>query len=261
MNELYALASHDVTAFVLVYIRISAIFATVPFFSAQLLPRRITAVVAFFLALVLLPVVHVPPASFEAMNMLDFVMLIMQSVMIGMTIGLTINIIFAAVQIAGQYAGFQMGFAIANVVDPMTGVNAPVTANLLYITAFLIFLAFGGDHMMIKAMVQSFSLVPMDGAWGQPSFFMAMVSYASNMFLIGLKVAAPVIGVLLLMNIAFGLMARAAPQMNVFIVSFPLTIGVGLTFIVIVIKLLPFFMEGSVKQAWDFIIQTLKMYG
>ena len=258
MDELYRLAGSNFLTLLFVFVRVGIVFGMVPFFSSNLIPRRITALIALFLSLVLLPVV--PPCALPGNDLFALVALLLQDALVGMTIGLCINVIFAGAQTGGQYIGFQMGFAIANVVDHMTGINAPVTANLLYITAFLLFLSFGGDHMLVKSLVDSFLLVPLDGSMPYEGYFIGMVNYAGNMFVIALKIAAPVIGILLIINVAFGLTARAVPQMNVFLMSFPITIAVGLSFIVIVIKMMPFFLEGSLSAALKFIAEAFGTY-
>jgi len=259
MNALYQLAWSDFGSFVLIFVRISVVFSLIPYFSSESMPRRIRAVVVFFMSMILLPVVA--PLKAGDPNLAEMMMLLVQDLIIGVAIGLAVSIIFAGVQTAGQFVGFQMGFAIVNVIDPITGVDAPVTANLFYLCAFLLFLAFGGDHLLIKALVQSFMLVPLDGSLPQSGFYMGMVRYAAGIFSIALKVAAPAIGILLLLNVAFGVMARSVPQMNVFMMSFPVTITLGFIFVIISFKLMPFFLEGSVKQAFDVIRTVLKAYG
>lgn len=260
MNELLSLAWADIISFVLVFVRVGIIFGTVPFFSAELLPRRITTIIAFFLSLVLMPVVPPSGMSAESLNVISLTVLIIHELMIGLCLGLSVNVIFAGAQIAGQLAGFQMGFAIANVVDPMTGVDAPITSNLLYIVTFLLFLSFGGHHMLIKALVESYYIIPIEARFPQQGFLVASLTYAGQMFVIAMKMAAPVIGVLLLINIAFAMVARAIPQMNVFIMSFPLTIAVGLIFITIVIKLMPNFVSVSLGEAWAFMKGTMALF-
>ena len=260
MNELLNLAWADILSFLFVFIRVGIIFATIPFFSTEILPRRITAIIAFFLSLVLMPVV--PPAviTMESLNVLSLGVLIVHELLIGVCLGLSINIIFAGVQIAGQLMGFQMGFAIANVVEPMTGENAPITANLLYITTFLLFLSFGGHHLLIKALVESYYIIPMEARFPQQSYLVAVINYAAQMFVIAIKVGAPVIGVLLLINLSFAITARAVPQMNVFIMAFPLTIAIGLAFITIVMKFLPHFVSVALNAAWAFMKSSMVLF-
>ena len=260
MNELLNFAWSDILSFLFVFVRIGIIFATIPFFSTEILPRRITAIIAFFLSLVLMPIVPPAVVTMESLNVLTLLVLIVHELLIGLCLGLAVNVIFAGAQIAGQLMGFQMGFAIANVVDPMTGENAPITANVLYITTFLLFLSFGGHHMLIKALVESYYIIPMEARFPQQSYLVAAITYASQMFVIAIKVAAPVIGVLLLINIAFAITARAVPQMNVFIMAFPLTIAIGLAFITIVMKFMPNFVSGALGAAWAFMKSSMSLF-
>ncbi|HDP25835.1 MAG TPA: flagellar biosynthetic protein FliR [Deltaproteobacteria bacterium] len=260
MNELLSLAWQDTLTFVFIFLRVGIIFAMIPFFSAELIPRRITAILAFFLSLVLVPMVPSPLIRAEDINVLTLLVFLLHEALIGMSLGLAVTIIFAGIQIAGEIAGFQMGFAIANVVDPMTGIDAPITSNVMYITAFLLFFAIGGEHMLIKALVESYYLIPLDASFPQRSFLLGCLAYGGQMFMIGVKVASPIIGVLLLINVAFAIIARALPQMNVFLMAFPLTIAVGLTFTTFVISLLPLFMSGALAKAWEFMISSLGMF-
>ena len=136
--------------------RVGIIFAVIPFFGSEIIPRRITAILAFFLSLVLMPVVPPPSITPDELNVLTLILLLVHELLIGLCLGLAVNVIFAGIQIAGELVGFQMGFAIVNIVDPITGVDAPITSNLLYIIAFLIFFSLGGHHLLIKALVESY---------------------------------------------------------------------------------------------------------
>lgn len=260
MNELFKLAWSDFLSLFFIFIRVGTVFAIVPFFNAEIIPRRITTTIAFFLSLVLMPIV--PPVQIrpEQLNILVFLSIVLQQVLIGSALGLAVDVIYSGIQIAGELIGFQMGFSIANVVDPMSGISAPIISNVLYITAFLLFFTMQGHHMLIKGMVDSFTVIPLDEVRVHREFMMSVLTYASQMFVIGVKIAAPVMGILLLINIAFAVIARALPQMNVFIMAFPVTIAVGLLFTALIIKMMPMFMEGSMQRAWAFFKATMAMY-
>ncbi len=260
MNDLLNLAWKDILTFLLVFTRIGIIFALVPFFSGEIVPRKVTAIIAFFLALVLLPIVPNPGIDMNNLNVLTLIVLLVHDLLIGLCIGLSVSLIFSGVQIGGELIGFQMGFSMVNVVDPMTGVDAPITSNLLYIAAFLLFLCLGGHHMLIKALVDSFSVIPIKAELPQQAFLSAIITYAAEIFVIGIKVAAPVIGVLILINVAFAITARAVPQMNVFLMAFPLTISVGLLFLIIVMKFMPGFISSAMNGCTAFIKATLPLY-
>jgi len=260
MNELFKLAWSDFLSLFFIFIRIGTIFAIVPFFNAEIIPRRITTTIAFFLSLVLMPVV--PPVQIrpEQLNILVFLSIVLQQVLIGAALGLAVDVIYSGIQIAGEIIGFQMGFSIANVVDPMSGISAPIISNVLYITAFLLFFTMQGHHMLIKAMVDSFAVIPLGEFRAHPEFMMSVLAYASQMFVIGVKISAPVVGILLLINVAFAVIARALPQMNVFIMAFPVTIAIGLVFTALIIKMMPLFMEGSMQRAWAFFKAAMALY-
>jgi flagellar biosynthetic protein FliR len=260
MNELLKLAWGDFLTLFFVFIRVGTIFATVPFFNADIVPRRITATIALFMSLVLMPVV--PPVQIrpEDLNILTLILILIHEALIGMALGLAVDVIYAGVQIAGELIGFQMGFSIANVVDPMSGVTAPIISNVLYICAFLLFFSLGGHHMLIKAMVDSFAVIPVGDRMVHREFLMAVLTYAGQMFVIGVKISAPVVGILMLINICFAIIARALPQMNVFIMSFPLTIAIGLVFTALVIKMMPMFMTNSLGRAWMFMKSAMALF-
>lgn len=260
MSDLLNFAWKDTLSFLFIFVRIGIIFALIPLFNAEIVPRRITAIIAIFLSLVILPIVPAPLIDAQNMNVLTLIVLMVHELLVGLCLGLAVNVIFAGVQIAGELIGFQMGFSIVNVVDPMTGVDAPITANVLYILAFLLFLSFGGDHMLIKALVESFSIIPIKAGLPHQGFLMAVISYMAEAFVIGVKVAAPVIGVLLLVNVAFAVMSRAIPQMNVFIMAFPVTIAIGLIFLIVVTKMLPHFISGALNNAWIFMKTAMPLY-
>ncbi|HOS96989.1 MAG TPA: flagellar biosynthetic protein FliR, partial [Deltaproteobacteria bacterium] len=244
----------------LIFVRIGVVFAVVPFFSAEIIPRRITAIIALFLSYILVPVVPQVQIRPEDLNLLLLTSILVHQMLVGLALGLAIDVIFAGIQIGGELMGFQMGFSIANVVDPMTGASAPITSNLLYITAFLLFFSFEGHHMLIRALVDSFSIIPVGGGPVRTPFFMAALTYAGHMFAIGIKVAAPVMGTLLLVNVSFAIIARALPQMNVFLMAFPLTIAVGLVFTALIIRMMPMLMSGSLDQAWNFMRSVMVLY-
>jgi len=260
MNELFNLARSDFLSLFFIFIRIGTIFAIVPFFNAETIPRRVTTTIAFFLSLVLLPIVPPVKVNPEQLNVLMFASIVLQQVLIGVALGLAIDVIYAGIQIAGELIGFQMGFSIANVVDPMSGISVPIISNVLYITAFLLFFTLNGHYMLIKGMVESFSIIPIGESVLHRDFLMGVITYAGQMFVIGVKVAAPVIGILLLINIALAVITRALPQMNVFMMAFPLTISVGLIFTVLIIKMMPVFMTGSLEKAWVFMQSAMALF-
>jgi flagellar biosynthetic protein FliR len=152
-------------------------------------------------------------------------------VAIGVTIGLAVQMVFSGVQMAGQLVGFQMSFAIANVVDPAGEAQVPLLSQFSHVLAMLLFLATNAHHLLLRALTESFQLIPPLGFHYRQALVEEVMGLAGNMFVVTIKLGAPVIVVLLLTSVAMGLMARTVPQMHVFIVAMPLKIAIGFIFL------------------------------
>ena len=152
-------------------------------------------------------------------------------ILLGFAIGFSVKLIFAGIQLAGQLAGYQMGMALANVMDPASSQQVPLLAQFNNLIALLIFISINAHYWFIKALTQSYRLVPPLNVKFGSSLMEQLVQLSGNMFVIAIQVGAPVIAAMLLTSVAFGLVARTVPQMNVFIVAMPLKIGVGLLFL------------------------------
>jgi len=221
----------QIQVFFLVFLRVTAIVMSLPIFSGNNVPIMFKAGLALSVAWVLYPMMTltVPPAmegwSFLALG-------VVSEVLLGVGIGLAIRLIMAGVQMAGQIAGYQMGLAIANIMDPATSMQTPILAQAFNLMAMLIFLTINAHHWFFRALVDSFVILPPFEFSLSASFVGYLMKMAGNMFVIALKIGAPIIVVLILTSVSFGLMARTVPQMNIFIVAMPLKIVVGLLFIV-----------------------------
>jgi flagellar biosynthetic protein FliR len=151
-------------------------------------------------------------------------------VLIGLLAGTAIRLIFEGVQLAGELAGYQMGLAIAEVIDPASEDQVAILAQFTSLLATLVFLVLNGHHWFIRTLVESFQQVPPFGFHAQGAVLERLVRLTAEAFVIGIKAGAPVIVGLLLTTVAFGLIARTVPQMNIFVVSMPINIGLGLLF-------------------------------
>jgi flagellar biosynthetic protein FliR len=204
---------------------------SLPIFSGDNVPVMFKAGLALAVALALAPVVDL--AAMPAMDgWMPLTLGVASEVLLGLGVGLAIRLILAGIQMAGQVAGFQMGLAIANIMDPATSMQTPILAQAFNLFAMLIFLVINAHHWFLRALVESFTLIPPFQFRLSSSFIGYLVALAGDMFVIALKIGAPIIVVLLLASVSFGLMARTVPQMNIFIVAMPLKIVVGLLFIV-----------------------------
>lgn len=213
------------------FMRIGAMFAAIPIFSARSVPVRIRILLAFFTAWILVPVIPAVPVvdliSAEALLISAY------QILIGVAMGFILQMVFSAFVIAGQSIAMAMGLGFASIIDPQNGVQVPVVSQAFLIMVTLVFLALNGHLLLIEVLADSFHRLPVgpvvisqDGLW-------QLVSWGSNMFVGGMLVALPAVAALLLVNLAFGVASRAAPQLNIFAVGFPVMIMVGLAFIIL----------------------------
>ncbi|WP_010282408.1 flagellar biosynthetic protein FliR [Bacillus timonensis] len=226
-------------AFLLVLVRVTSFFVTMPLFSYRTLPTSHRIGVAFFLAWIMFLSMEKPILQIDGF----FIMLVLKEAMVGLFIGLVAYMIFAAIQIAGGFIDFQMGFAIANVIDPHTGAQSPLMGQYLYTFALLFLLAINGHHLLLDGIFYSYEFIPMDQAtlpFGDENVVAFVLKAFSTMFIIAFQMSMPVVGALFLVDIALGIVARTVPQLNVFVVGLPLKVGVS--FIVLFIAMSMIFM-------------------
>jgi len=211
----------------LVLLRVSIFLFMFPIFSSNVFPATLKMGFAMVLSLLFYSVVPVDLTRFP-LDAISTGLLILAEVMVGLTLGLCLRIFFGSVQLAGQVIGFQMGFAMINVVDPQSGANVSIMDQLGYWVCVVVFLILNGHHIIISALINSFELVPVGVFMMQKILLVKILDLAGGLFLVAIKIGAPVIAALFFVSVGFGLVSKFAPQMNVMIVAFPLKIVVGL---------------------------------
>lgn len=221
-----------IPVFLLIFVRITAFFVTVPLFSYRTIPNTFKIGMSFFLALIIFPIINTDQIVLD-----NYPLLLMKEAVIGLLIGLIAYIILSAVQIAGGFVDFQMGFAIANVVDPQTGAQSPILGQYFYIIALLFLLSVNGHYLIIDGIYNSFQFIALDKyvPFGEESIAHFIIYTFNRMFIIAFQIAIPIVGCLFLVDIALGMIARTVPQLNVFVVGLPIKILVS--FVVILLFL------------------------
>jgi flagellar biosynthetic protein FliR len=143
-------------------------------------------------------------------------------------LGFATQLIFYGIQMSGQVIGIQMGFGIVNVLDPMTNLQVSIISRIQYLFGFYLFLIIGGHHYFLMAVGESFRLVPIGSFGFSGGLMQQFVSMTGKVFVLAIRIGAPCMVALLMTDVALGFIARVAPQMNVFLVGFPLKIATGL---------------------------------
>lgn len=212
--------------FLLILIRVGALLVTAPVFSTRLIPVQWKIAFSLFFALLLLPLLPALPE--QPPTLWHWMSLAVEEAVFGLTAGFVTSLSLAAIQVAGQVLDVQIGFGMVNVIDPQVGTQVPLIGSFYQILAMLIFLLSNGHHQLLRAAVASFHAVPLDRFTLAPALQPYIVQLYSNAFVLGLKLALPVLATLLLTDVGIGLMSRAVPQMNLFVVGLPVKIMVGL---------------------------------
>jgi flagellar biosynthetic protein FliR len=243
--------------FFLIFLRVGAILMSMPIFKSKSIPVLFKFGLALAASIILFPLLDLKAFPVLA-NLGNFVIGAIGEILLGITIGMAVNLIFVGLQMAGQISGYQMGMALARVMDPSAGQQVPLLAQFFQLFAFLIFLSINAHHWFLMALADSFQLVPPFGFKISGSLIEQLIHIAGNMFVIAIKVGAPVIAALLLTSVAFGLIARTVPQMNVLFVAMPLKIIIGLLFIGFSLPYLSSFLKTVFSKLGNTIFMLMK---
>lgn len=213
------------------FLRIGALLSTAPIFSARMVPVRIRLVLAMALTWMIVPVL--PPApAIDPLSALGL-MTTAQQIAIGIATGFLLQMVFAALVFGGQMVAMSMGLGFAAMVDPQNGVQVPVISQYYLILGTLFFLSIDGHLALIELIVAGFQHLPVGPIGLDMAAVWGVVGWAGNIFVGGVTIALPAVTAIMLTNLAFGVITRAAPQLNIFAVGFPVTILVGFVMVLL----------------------------
>lgn len=219
-------------AFLWPFLRIGAMFSAAPLFGARMVPVKVRAALALVMSLMMAPVVVQDLPVIELFSA-EGLMVAIQQILIGLVMGFTLQLVFSAFVIAAQSIAMSMGLGFANAVDPQNGVQVPVVAQYYLTLATLMFLALNGHLILVQLLVDSFQSLPIGQAGLTPADIWALVGWGGRMFAGAVAIALTAMASLLLVNLAFGVMSRAAPQLNIFGVGFPVMMLTGFVIIML----------------------------
>lgn len=214
-----------VASFILPLFRIAAVLMTMPIIGTKMVPGRIRLYLALAITVVVVP--GLPPMPEVNPLSLSGLLLTAEQILIGAVFGLSLQLFFQIFVVAGQVVAIQMGMAFASMVDPVNGVNVAVVSQFLSMLVTLLFLSMNGHLVVFEVITESFTTLPV-GTGLMVNHYWDLVGRLSWVLGAALLLVLPAITALLVVNIAFGVMTRAAPQLNIFSIGFPLTLVLGL---------------------------------
>lgn len=201
-----------------------------PIFSTNNIPVLVKAAVTLIFTLGVWPHLALSGAILPE-NVFDMALIVLGEVFIGLVLGMAINFLFMGIQSGGELLGFQMGFTMINFADPLTGNNTGITAYFIWMVSLLTFLALDGHLYMIKGFAASFSILPPGTLYIGDDILWEVLNLSAQVFVLALKIAAPVMVALFMVETALGLVARTSPQIHIMEFGFPIKIGVGFFFV------------------------------
>lgn len=233
------------------FVRITGLIAAAPVFSHSSMPMMLKIGLSVLLTAIIGPTL--PPLPDVPILSWTSVAIMCEQVLIGLAIGMVMQIVFSIAQAAGDFIGLQMGLAFASFFSPDTGGNTMILARILYIISLLLFLAVDGHLALIDLLARSFQTLPIAAFSLNSDGFLRLVVFAGTIFKLGLLLALPVIGILLVINLSMGILNRSAPQFTVFSVGFPVSLTAGLLLFGVLMTEIQSFLTNLFRMGFEFI--------
>jgi flagellar biosynthetic protein FliR len=250
-NELISM----IASFIWPLTRILGLIAISPPFGNNSVPVQVKLMLGVMLAMIVAPAI--PPLTDADPMSITGIMILMQQLVIGMSMGFMIRVVFAGIEMAGEIIGLTMGLGFATFFDPQTQGRSSAINQILVLLSTLIFLTLNAHLAVFSALIESFSSIPISTSLTMGFSFQKLAIWGEQIFSISLRLSLPIIAALLITNIALGILTRAAPQLNLFGIGFPITIGVGFLMLSMV---LPYMLQ-PIENAFQGGIEAIQSLG
>ncbi|MGM0370206.1 MAG: flagellar biosynthetic protein FliR [Bacillota bacterium] len=244
----------------LILVRFIGAFLVAPIFGSQALPKRLKIGLVILIIIVLYPGIPVEQIKWPQPLLGIIIYLIMEFTM-GYIIGFIFSLAFTTIQLAGQFIDRRMGYALANVMNPSEGFQVPLVGQFKNIIATLIFLSTNSHHYIIELLKDSFVMVPINQFDPSAELVKLMLQIIGDIFPIAFKIALPIVSILFIVDLSFGLVARVVPQMNVFILGMPTKSIVGLLMLNFVLANYVGFIEKFFTETLQNVYNILEVLG
>lgn len=242
--------------FLFVLARTSSILLLFPFYRFVYFPMTVKIALIGMLTIILVPLVGAVPLP---PGVLPLVMGLGREMLIGFTIGLATNFIFTGIEFAGHIMGYQMGLAMANVYDPANSTQVSIIGRLLGLVAMLVFLAANGHLLIIMTIKKSFDIIPPYSFHLTEALGEGVLGLSRDIFVLGLKLSAPVMAVVFFLNLTLGILSKAVPQLNMFVVGFAVIIAAGFFVLLLTFPMIEGGMERALNGMWQSVFELLRV--
>ncbi len=260
MFDLINYGAPKIQIFLLILLRASGVFLIAPIFSHGTVPPQFRLALILLLTIVLMATIG-DSAIPAAVSIADLTVLALKELLVGFMIGFVFAILFWGVDSAGSIAGYQIGLTMASVIDPSTNQQQSIIGMFWMLIALIIFFGINGHHLIIRAFYDSYSVIPAGQVMISGSTGELVLRLSTYVFVIALKLAAPVIVTMFLTDVALGVVSKLLPTMNVFIVSFGLKIAVGFAVIALSLPMFAYVLEKSTNYLNEQLLTLLATMG
>lgn len=243
--------------FMLIFVRVGSLFILVPFLGNRSIPIIAKIAMAFFISAIIINVMNVQ-TSISSSEPYLFALAMLKESFVGWMIGFAAYLVYTTLTLAGQFIDHQIGFSMVNVFDPLSQIQLSITGTLYYYLVLLLTLITNTYHYFIRGIIKSFDLIPIGSGTISTQLYNGMLGFINETFVIALQIAAPFFFVIMVMDMVLALLARTAPQLNLFVIGFPLKIFLGIVVMLITINVFPTVAELITEKSLYFIDQIIK---
>lgn len=256
MELIAYLTEPNVLTFLLLLARLAGIFAFFPFFDNPLFILEIRAALAFYLAILFIPLL--PPAQFATMDVTTFAIAVFSEILMGFLASIVLQIVFSMLSFAIETISFAMGFSMASAFDPMTQQTRPVVGQAITILALLILLESDMHHLILLYVQRSLESVPLGGLVLNNDIPIYLLEAFKNMLLVGFSMAFPIAALIFLVDIIFGMIGKTNPNFNLLVIGFPVKIAIALIVLILIVPAMMLIIKREFMSAFDALQLFLK---
>lgn len=242
----------------LILVRISAFIFAAPIFNLKNIPVKVKIGLSVFITILLVQVMDYQPLEYT--GVIGYASLVLKEAIVGILIGYFANICSTIINFAGQIIDMEIGFSMVQVLDPVSQIQTTISGNFYSYLVTLMLLVTNLHHYLIRAIIDAYTLLPVGGVTISPNIYTLMIKFMTDYFIIGFRIVLPVFASILIVNVVLGILAKIAPQMNMFVIGLQLKIFVGLFILFLIVSLLPAvsdFIFNEMKTMIELIIKGM----
>ena len=260
MLDFVNMSVNNFFAFTLTLIRISGLFVVSPFFGGDQVPKRIRIFIVLGLAMVVFPTLNTNISALPSSGW-QFLIIVIKELSLGMMIGFMLTAIFFGFEMGGRFVSIHMGLSMARMLDPFSGQQTAVIGQFIGLIVMTAFLVMNGHHWILKALMESFRVIPLMGVKFNNAVLSEAVKTFNVVIVASIKIAMPMMGALFAINLIFGFIARLVPKMNVFILSLPVKIAVGVFLIMVSLPAILYLLVDVLMKVFQDIFMIIRALG